>query len=368
MKLSRKLEEYLTLFLSFLVNTIFYRDKCFSNVKQILVFRLDHIGDLMLSMPCLSSLRRYFPEARIDIVVNSTNKVMAEMIPYIDDVICYDAKFFDRTGKVGTFKVCRAIKFIRCISSKKFDLILDLRGSLMTVLFAALAKARFRLDRGTYLFLKKIKTIRTGVRDPKNEAEVCLDIIARAGIHITRETSLRFNFDDVTFAESTLKNGHLNFVIHPGGKPELKRWSVEKYANLIKCILSEYKANVYIVGSADEQELASSIISLVSNKNVSNLCGQLTLSQLSTILSKCDFFIGNDSGPMHIASICGTRVVGLFGPTDPKKFGPIGQNSVALRMEQDCEPCSSDRCKYGKYRCIDKIAVDDVMNVIRKML
>lgn len=368
MKLMRKLEEYLTLLLSFSVNTILYRNKRLSNIKKILVLRLDHIGDLMLSMPCLSSLRTSFPTSYIDIVINSTTKPIAEMIPYVNNVTCYDAKFFDRTGKVKAFDLVRAIEFVKRVRSKKYDLILDLRGSLMTVLLAVMAKAKFRLDRGTYLLLRKIRAIRSGERVYKNEAEMCLDIIAQAGLPVVRETHLRFYTSDITFARSLLKKDRLNFVIHPGGNPQLKRWSLDRYAELIRRILSDYKASVYIIGSSNEQGLASSIMSQVGGGDVSDLCGKVMLRQLPAFLKECDLFIGNDSGPMHIASICGTKVVGLFGPTDPNKFGPFGKNSIALRMEQDCQPCASNKCKYGEYRCIDKISVNDVMHVIKKML
>jgi ADP-heptose:LPS heptosyltransferase len=91
----------------------------------------------------------------------------------------------------------------------------------------------------------------------------------------------------------------------------------------------------------------------------------MTLAELANLLKHANLFIGNDSGPMHIASACGIKVIGLYGPTNPERFGPYGHNCIALRMEDKCPPCAQDKCKFKDYRCIDRISVDDVMEAIK---
>ena len=228
-----------------------------------------------------------------------------------------------------------------------------------------------------------------------HEANVSLNILAEAGFFInTRETFIdpdivlqkmdsSFHWNDkipnLSFSsrrESREKSERFpnsgfddisNYivVIHAGGPMLLKRWASERFVELIKRLLQDYAVKVFLVGGKDEYELAESILDGVGDDCVINLAGKMTLAELAYLLKQADLFIGNDSGPMHIASACGTNVVGLYGPTNPERFGPYGRNCIALRMEDNCPPCAQDKCKFRDYRCIDRISVDDVIGVIK---
>ena len=368
-KLFKKLEEYITLTLSFFIGIVFYPKKRLnlSKIHRIAVIKLDHIGDLILSIPAMACLRGNFPESHITIVVNPSSEPLARLIPYIDEVLCYNARFFDRTGKSKMFDIFSGIRFARDMRMGDYDLIIDLRGSFASLFYAFVGNAEYRLDRGTYLVYRKLSKINP---DSEHEAQVNLDILKNAGLKTEyQKLWLNVSQNDIEKANLLLKcQNELDYTIaiHPGGPSPLKRWSPAKYVELINKLQQEYKAKIVFIGGRGEESIVKNIMRSINGQAI-DLSGQTNLSQLVAILQKVQLFIGNDSGPMHIASACGTKVIGLFGPTSPERFSPYGDQCIALRMEKDCPPCMRENCKRQNYRCIDKISVEDVINVIKRV-
>lgn len=366
--ISRTLEEYATLVCSFLINSVFYRRRNLSqaNIQRIAIVKLDHIGDIILSMPAIANLKAHFPNAHITMIVNSALREVAGYIPDIDEIVKYDARFFDRSGKSRMFDFGRGISFARDMRRREFDLIVDLRGSFATLAFALIAQSEYRVDRATYLIERKIGRISDAL---EHEADVNLDLLVRSGISIySRDISLILREKDIASAGLLLPNCSESpfVVIHPGPSVALKCWPADRYTRLICELQKRYKAYVALVGGRGEEQITHSIASATDNK-VIDLSGKTTLGQLSAILQRADIFIGNDSGPMHLAAACGTKVIGLFGPTSPQRFGPYGKNCIALRMESDCPPCMREKCNIPGRRCIDKISVDDVMATVEQI-
>ena len=144
-QLSRTLEEYITLVSSSFINSIFYRKRCQAeaDIRRIVVIKLDHMGDVILSIPVVANLKAGFPEAKITMVVNSSSRSIANYIPHVDDIIYYDARFFDRSGNKKMFDVAGALRFAGDIKKRDFDLIVDLRGSYASLLAAVRSITRF---------------------------------------------------------------------------------------------------------------------------------------------------------------------------------------------------------------------------------
>lgn len=363
--LPRTIEEYTYLFLSFFINLILFRRKVIDKEKinNILIVKLDHIGDLILSIPSIANLRSYFPKAQITLIVNPLCQDIARLIPYVDDIFCYNARFFDRSGRKRMFDLANGMHFVRNMRQRNYDLIFELRGSFVSLIFALVSRSKYRLDRATNLFYRKLSK-----QKAKHETEIALDILKNAGIPVSLTNySLRLPEDETRNIDSLLGQG-MYIVIHPGGPMLLKRWSKDNYVKIIKFLLDKYPVQILLVGGKVEHDLNQLIISLTNDQRVINLSGKVTLSQLAVVMKKASLFIGNDSGPMHIAAICGTKVIGLFGPTDPERFGPYGTKCIALRKETNCPPCAKAICKISNYRCIDKISVEDVRKLIEQDL
>lgn len=250
---------------------------------------------------------------------------------------------------------------------KKFDLVIDLRGCFASIFYALFGNAEYRLDRGTYLIKRKTGRIKLA---PEHEALVNLDILKKAGINPSYgKLSLKLSSEDLEIANSLLSKYSKSCIIamHPGGPTGLKRWDSSMYISLASEIKDKYNPLIIILGGKDDREIAKYIGSYLG-RDVLDISGQTSLGQLASILKKSDLFIGNDSGPMHLAAICGTKTIGLFGPTSPERFGPFGEHCISIRKERNCPPCMEEKCKKPGYRCIDQISVNDVMEFVRKKL
>ena len=95
-----------------------------------------------------------------------------------------------------------------------------------------------------------------------------------------------------------------------------------------------------------------------------NIAGETTLTQLASILQTCNVFIGNDSGPMHLAAAVGTPTIGLYGPGDPTRFAPIGVACQTIQGTIECPPCVGTTCRFEKDGCMSEIRVTDVIQVL----
>jgi lipopolysaccharide heptosyltransferase II len=156
------------------------------------------------------------------------------------------------------------------------------------------------------------------------------------------------------------------FVINPGGNWLPKRWPKGRYAELCKHLKDEMKTKIVITGAEKDMPLADEIIK-ISNGSAVSICGRTTLKESAAVMRVAALVISNDSGPMHIAISQKTPTIALFGPTSPHITGPYGNSDYEiLHKWLDCEvPCYVS-CE--KYRCMEAISVDDVMDAIRRLI
>ncbi|MBM3237094.1 glycosyltransferase family 9 protein [Candidatus Poribacteria bacterium] len=408
----RTITESIIILASFFVNQLLYRKKLPppSRIKKILVVKLDHIGDVLLATPVITNLRRHYPHAHITLLIGSWSKQVVECNPHLDDIRYYDSPFFCRSSRAATLK--DAMQMLRWLKSERYDLIVELRGDFLTLALAMLKSGKYRLDRSTQRVLKKLRavlkeekggregkegrkgmqreilsdlaTLRLCVKKLKeskensepahseHEVEINLDVLRAGDIPITsRETFFNVPSETQTwtrgfFSEIGIDTSKPIVAIHPGSPVPLKRWPAERFAKLAD-ILIERKTQVLFLGGTNEKRLVEEVQAQMHHNSV-NIAGRTNLQQLGAVLQNCHLFIGNDSGPMHIAAAVGTRVIGLFGPGSPQRFGPFGDNCTAIRQKLDCPPCMKEKCSLhgrpGEEGCIVEISVEDVLDTL----
>ena len=162
-----------------------------------------------------------------------------------------------------------------------------------------------------------------------------------------------------------IDKGRPLIAIHPGSPIPLKRWAPERYAELADWLIARKRAKILFVGVKDEIPIITEIQRLMRAESI-NIAGKTTLTQLASILHTCNVFIGNDSGPMHLAAAVGTQTIGLYGPGDPTRFGPVGTKCQTIQRKTDCPPCRGTTCRFGKDGCMSKIQVADVMQTLEE--
>lgn len=365
-----EIEERGLMILSALINFILYPDK--PDLKRppekILLIKPDHIGDLILAIPAIKTLRSAFPSSRITALVGEWCLPLMELIPEIDEAIGYRPSLFARGRKSG---LRERIRLFARLWGGRFDMAVDLRPTPISLALAASKRFRWRIDRSSHRLRMRLRG-RGSIWD--HEVKRNLEPLKDAGIPLPPYISpslivpKRVRDDADGILDELSVRGEIPIVVfHPGSPVKLKRWAPSNFAELGDRLCEELGARVLLIGSGSDLDISRQIISMMRHKPT-DLTGRTDLPTLAGVLERCDLFIGNDSGPMHIAAALGVRTIGIFGPSSPERFGPYGERCLAIRSEIDCPPCMSERCPLRPEGCVNEVRVEEVFRAAHDLL
>ena len=365
-KMFQNASEILTLIASATVQRLFYTKRLPKDFipERILVVKLDHIGDVLLATPVFSNLRLAYPNAELHALTGAWSRVILENHPDVNKVLEYNSPAFSRSKQSTSFK--NALQLYRELRSQKYDLLIELRGDWRIILFALLHVTPRRLSRG---FLQIANKLGFPQFSGTHETIRNLDVLKQSGISTPIQTStFLVTMENKKWASNFLETHQIHretplIAIHPGSPIALKRWNPERYAELADWLIAQKRAQILFVGVKDEISIINQIQNLMRGKAI-NIAGNTNIAQLASILHICNMFIGNDSGPMHLAAAVGTQTIGLYGPSDPKRFGPVGDKCQTIKRKFDCPPCLGPICRFGAEGCMSKIQVADVIQTL----
>lgn len=364
----QKLTETITLFFSAIVQWLFYSNRLHADFtpKRILVVKLDHIGDVLLATPVFSNLRLAYPDIELHALCGKWSRVILENHPNVDQVIEYNSPAFCRSGKPTTIK--NTLRLFKQLRDQKYDMLIELRGDWRIVWFSLLRSTPNRLCRASLQIAHKCGFPRlSGLHETTRN----LDVLNHAGIQTPLyNTTFAISDEDAQwvnnlFAENKIEIERQIISIHPGSPIALKRWQPERFAVLADWLIEQKGAQILFVGVQDEISIIKHIKKLMRGNSL-NIAGQTTIPQLASILQKSNVFIGNDSGPMHLAAAVGTKTIGLYGPGDPRRFGPVGENCLTIQKNHDCSLPFAGKDRYGVDGCMSKILVSDVIDTLEQ--
>ena len=331
--------EILTLIASAAVQWLFYRKRGSSKdftPERILVIKLDHIGDVLLATPVFSNLRRTYPDAELHALTGAWSRVVLERHPDVNNVVEYDSPAFCRTGQPTSLR--DTFKLYRQLRRQKYDLMVDLRSDWRIVCFAFGRLTPRCLSRAALQVANKLGVAQfSGTHETTRN----LDVLRQAGIPTPVRTAIfSVTAEDQKWTSDLLATYQMEgqgplIAIHPGSPIALKRWLPERYAELADWLIAQKRAQILFVGVEDEIPIITEIQARMRSASI-NIAGKTTLTQLASILLTCNVFIGNDSGPMHLAAAVGTQTIGLYGPGDPTRFGPAGEKCQTIRQASGC--------------------------------
>ncbi len=321
-------------------------------VNKILFFTLSNIGDAILTVPVLDRLQERFPGARIDVMAGPRSAEVFAGDPRVERLFVYDK------GVPFRRKAELAVRLRR----ERYDLVVDLRNSLIQLL----AGARYR----TSFF----RTVPAGSRHKK---DVHLARLRRLGIvegekggdsRRPERGYLWITERDRQYAAGIFPagTGKKAIVISPGARSRLKQWDAGGFVRLADALIEELSALVVLAGDADEEPLARQIAARMKNKPLV-LAGKTSLGRLAALIERADLVVTNDSAPLHLGSMAGTPVLAMFGPTDPEEYGPLSRGSRVVRKKLDCAPCRRAECPRGG-ECMRRISPEEVLAAAREML
>ena len=335
---------------------------------RILCVKLADIGDVLLCTPAIRALRARYPGARIDLLTPPSSAAVLREAPEIDRVIVFNKFPFDTLGSLFNLRVVGgAAWFLLGLARQRYDALLvfhhyTLRfGALKfaAVALASLAPLRAGVDNGRGWFLThRIPDRGFGAQ---HEVEYWLDVAAQAGADprpADRQIAIPLAADDhaaaaALLAERGLPGGGPLIAIHPGaGWYSLaRRWPSAHFATLITRLVRERGADVLLLGGPDETALAGDVRAAVpaaEQAHVHNVAGATSIAGTAALLARCTLFIGNDSGPLHLAVAAGAPVLAIFGLSNWRAFGPyrppvpgapVPPPARIVRQDLPCQPC-----------------------------
>lgn len=336
--------------------------------QSILIIRMSSLGDIILTSPLIRSLRKAYPDARLDYVVKNEFYPLICHNPHLDNIFVYDK----RENNLKAIKTK--------IKSVKYDLILDIHKKFRShyLVFGSKAKEIRRFKKhiferqllvwfGVSKFTEVIPQYKKyfhGLHD----LNVSYDGVGTE-IFITEEIINRSK--DILKSAGIQPNDKC-LAICPGAKYWNKRWLPERFAELAGKIKTELNHKLIFLGGPNEMGLNQKILS-VGHLDGINLAGKTNLLESAAILEYCDLAITNDSGLMHMAQAVKTPVVAIFGPTT-KELGyfPLPESSKVVEDKSvECRPCTHhgmNHCPKKHFNCMKNITVDTVYKACRELL
>jgi heptosyltransferase-2/heptosyltransferase-3 len=318
-----------------------------SQLREVLVLRLDRIGDLLMCLPALADLRAALPHARIRLAVGRWSAEIARSAP-VDEVLVWSAPWAGRAheGGQGVLALARQARALR---SRRPDVAIDLQGDIRALLLMRLTGARLRVGYantgGASLLTHVVPLDETLPWPEQNRRAVAVALGDRPPA--PRRDPL--GDADREFATRLLASlglaGRRPLVgVHPSGGRLVKQWDVMRWGSVAARLQREFGATVLVTGSTADAPLARALAAHLETAPV-DLTGRLSVREMLSLVERLDLFLSPDTGPMHMACAVGTPSVSVFGPSDPVRYfsggdGAPGSRHVVVRQELWCSPCN----------------------------
>ncbi len=316
-----------------------------AQIKRILVITLSNIGDIILTTPVIRALSQEFSGSRIDVMVGPNGKDIFDKDPRIFKLVVYDKHISIAEKRRLQLKLRRL----------KYDLVVDLRNTVFPLLLAP----RYRTS-----------PIQSFPKDVVHKKERHLYRLAPFGIDGLGERSyIHITKEDEDYVDDLIKANAVTepiVIVSPGAKSHLKRWAIEGFAEVCDGLAGECAATIVFVGTGPDKEISLSVARKMKGK-YKDFVDKTNIRQLASLLKRSSLLITNDSAPMHLGCAVGTKVLAIFGPTDPKKYGPTGEFDAVISKKLFCSPCEVAACKYG-HECMKLVSADEVLDRAKMMI
>lgn len=335
--------------------------------KNIIVRMPNWVGDLVMATPILFDLRQKFP--------NSTITAMAQ------NPLCHLLKKDENINELFCFKKNKNIflrrkenkNIIEKISEAKYDLGILLTNSFSSAWLFYQGEVQnicgFRKDFRNFLLDKALDYPKEEI----HQVDKYKKLLRLVGIEKSH-TKPTIYLDPVEIdkaMELLYQRGYKNTKTLIGINAfakygPAKCWPIERYKELAKKLSEDEKKCIVFLGDLEDEQIIKKIL-IDLPPNVINLAGKTSLRELSAIISKCDLFLTNDSGPMHIAAAFDIDQIALFGSTSNILTGPYSEKAVIINKQVKCSPCYKRICPID-FKCMQKITVNEVLEKIFQIL
>lgn len=336
-----------------------------TGVSSILLIRLYFIGDVLLSTPVINALKTTFPDARLSVLIKRRARPVLEASPFVDEIVEYDA-VARYHSPIWMASLAGRLRRAR------FDLAVDLTGDLRSSWLLLAADPGFRVGfnhAGCGFLLDRSIPYRSA----GHAVDHLLDSVRAIGAS-PADPMPRMYLTDAErgrarglLAGGGVEGGAPFIAMAPGANWSFRRWPAERFGRLAAVVRERHGVASIVTGSDSDVPLAEAVVSASRGAAVS-LAGLTDLRGLAAVAAGARAFVGNDSGPLHIAASQGTPVVALFGPNTPARFAPRGAPSRVLWARTPCSPCDQKRCRRPDDPCMEAISVEEAAAALAELL
>jgi heptosyltransferase II len=344
----------------------------FQKCRKVLVRGVNWIGDGVMTLPALAALRKGLPEAEISLLTKPWVSAVFKHNPNVDDIILYSDSHRGMTGKLKLSIMLRKRRFCGSILFQN-----AFEAALLSFMSGIKERIGYNRDGRGSLLTQPIPV-------PWNKNEVhqtfyYLNLLEQAGIKAEYQTPYIYLApDERSHARNTLNILRRPVLgLNPGATyGSAKRWFPERFADVANWFISDTGGSIVLFGSRSEVDITDEIYKKLipefrTSHSLLSLAGKTSLRELISLISDCDVFLTNDSGPLHLAYAVRTSLVAIFGSTDPLLTGPppgYAYRSAVIKPDLSCSPCFERTCKNKDMRCMYAIAPDEVYYGIKNVL
>lgn len=340
-----------------------------SRVRRVLVVRLRSIGDTVLATPSLHALRRFLPDARIDVLLEDW---VAPLLEGSDDV--------DRVLTVRRKSQSARLRVARQLRAEGYDVAYNLHGGSTAALLVRASGARHRVGYADYAYAAlhnhhAPSSAELWGREKTHSAEQQLALVGWTGVPVTDRPASRLAVTSAAAhvverrldAEAGLSPGRPFALIHPAAAFETKTWAAANFARVVEHLATRGLSTVAVAAHGEERVL----------DEVRAHCGvplggftDLSLPELTALAARARIFVGNDSGVAHVAAAVEAPQVVVFGSSNVAHWRPwTAAPAEVVREEMHCAPCPGYTCaEFGAPECIRRVPPERVVAAVERVL
>jgi heptosyltransferase III len=341
-----------------------------SGVRRVLVVKLRSIGDTVLATPSLIALRRFLPDARLDILLEDWVAPVLEGFADVDNVLSVGGGGLSRAG------------MMRRLRSAKYDVVFNLHGGTTSTFFTAATGARNRIGWAEYQYSFLYTDLFSSSanfwgRAATHSAEQQLALLGFAGVPVADAPRSRLDVTGHALASldeklqratgSGLTDLGRYAILHPASLFATKEWPTDNFARVAAYLAAEGHQVIAVAAPAESAVLER--LRAAAHVPVHTF-SDLSLPQITALASRASIFVGNDSGIAHIAAAVGTPAVVVFGSSNRDHWRPWTDAPNEVVFEHfDCQPCAGYECvRFGTPKCILSVHPDRVISAASRLL
>lgn len=339
-----------------------------TNVRSVLLIRLRSIGDTVLATPSLYALKRFLPNARVDILLEDWVAPVLEGFSYVDNVLT-----LKRNSTTARARVMRQLRSLR------YDVVYNLHGGTTATLLTRASGATRRVGLETYQYSRLYTHLAPSPlllwkRQQTHSVEQQLALLGWTGVPVSDRprTQLAVVEHAATSVAQRLREAGWDeksplALIHPAAAFATKQWASEKFARVADNLAGR-GFTVVVITAPTEGQVAARLEQSSSARIIS--FNNLSLPEVTALASRARLFVGNDSGIAHIAAAVALPAVVIFGSSNIAHWSPWATAAAEVVFEElECQPCHGYYCeKFAQPECISRVPFEKVIAAVDRVL